>query len=65
VRSEVWGRPVEGAALVTAGAAFAAYSLGFLSDSEAVRVFESGPWTRLTTSRGHVLVRRTGSGLRL
>jgi hypothetical protein len=64
VRSEVWSRPVEGAALVPSGAAFAAYSLGFLSDDEPVRLFESGPWTRLTTSRGHVLVRRTGPGLR-
>ena len=23
-----------------------------------VRVFETGPWTRLTTKRGHVLVKR-------
>lgn len=59
VRSEVWGRPVGEAGGVPAGAAFAAYSLGFLSDDEPVRLFESGPWTRLTTSRGHVLVRRT------
>ena len=64
VRSEVWSRPIEGAALVPSGAAFAAYSLGFLSDDEPVRLFESGPWTRLSTSRGHVLVRRTGSGSR-
>jgi len=64
VRSEVWSRPVEGADRVPSGAAFAAYSLGFLSDDEPVRLFESGPWTRLTTSRGHVLVRRTGAGLR-
>ena len=39
------------------GAAFAAFSLGFLGD-DAVRLFETGPWTRLTTRRGHVLVRR-------
>ncbi|MWJ42209.1 hypothetical protein DOU18_11100, partial [Clavibacter michiganensis subsp. michiganensis] len=69
VRGEVWGRPVEGAPDVVAGGAFAAYSLGFLGpdpapdaeqdDAEApVAVFRAGPWTRLTTARGHVLVRR-------
>ncbi|MFT2751606.1 hypothetical protein [Clavibacter sp. Sh2088] len=69
VRGEVWGRPVDGAPDVVAGGAFAAYSLGFLGpdpapDAEAddgevpVAVFRTGPWTRLTTSRGHVLVRR-------
>ena len=57
VRSEVWGRGVEGLEYVPAGAAFAAFSLGFLGD-DPVRLFETGPWTRLTTRRGHVLVRR-------
>ncbi|WP_423923395.1 hypothetical protein ACPEEZ_04935 [Frigoribacterium sp. 2-23] len=65
VRSEVWGRPVEGAEHVPAGAAFAALSLGFLADGEPVSIFETGTWTRLTTSRGHVLVRRRGAGLSL
>lgn len=58
VRSEVWGQPVEGVEFVPAGAAFAAMSLGFLSPEEPVRLFETGLWTRLSTSRGHVLVRR-------
>lgn len=58
VRTEVWGRPIEGLEHIPAGAAFAAFSLGFLSANEAVQVFETGPWTRLSTSRGHVLVRR-------
>jgi hypothetical protein len=57
VRSEVWGRGIEGVEHVPAGAAFAALSLGFLGDDE-VRMFETGPWTRLTTLRGHVLVKR-------
>jgi hypothetical protein len=57
VRSEVWGRGVEGLEYVPTGAAFAVYSLGFLGD-DPVRLFETGPWTRLTTRRGHVLVRR-------
>jgi hypothetical protein len=58
VRSEVWGRPIEGLEFVPAGAAFAASSLGFLSAGEKVDLYETGPWTRLTTRRGHVLVRR-------
>ncbi|MFB6609306.1 hypothetical protein ACFCVO_03230 [Agromyces sp. NPDC056379] len=57
VRSEVWGRGVEGAEFLPTGAAFAAYSLGFLGDDE-VKLFETGPWTRLSSRRGHVLVRR-------
>jgi hypothetical protein len=57
VRSEVWGRGVEGLEYVPTGAAFAVYSLGFLGD-DPVRLFETGPWTRLTSRRGHVLVRR-------
>jgi len=60
VRAEVWGRDIEGLTDVPAGGAFAGLSLGFLGDSESdeVRVFESGPWTRLTTPRGHVLIKR-------
>jgi hypothetical protein len=58
VRSEVWGRPIEALDYVPAGAGFAAVSLGFLSADEPVLLFETGPWTRLTTARGHILVRR-------
>jgi hypothetical protein len=57
VRSEVWSRPIPQLEHVPAGAGFAALGLGFLGDDE-VKVFESGPWTRLTTNRGHVLVKR-------
>ena len=57
VRAEVWGRPVEGWEHIPSGAGFAAFGLGFLGDDE-VRLFETGPWTRLTTNRGHVLVKR-------
>ncbi|TQL47714.1 hypothetical protein FB562_0782 [Homoserinimonas aerilata] len=69
VRSEVWGRGIPGLEYVPAGAAFAAYSLGFLgTDGDAqsggrvasVSLFETGPWTRLSTPRGHTLVRRRG-----
>jgi hypothetical protein len=63
VRSEVWGRDIPEAGAIPAGAAFAALSLGFLPEatptgSPAVSVFETGPWTRLTSPRGHVLVKR-------
>ncbi|MBI5161398.1 MAG: hypothetical protein HY996_08310 [Micrococcales bacterium] len=56
-RAEVWGRPIVGLEHIPAGAAFAQYSLGFLGD-DLVRLYESGPWSRLTTQRGHVLVKR-------
>lgn len=58
VRAEVWSRPIEGAEHIPAGAAFAAFTLGFLGSAESIRVFETGPWTRLTANRGHILVRR-------
>jgi len=60
VRSEVWGRPIRGVEHVPAGAGFAALTLGFLNETEeeAVPVYETGPWTRLSTKRGHVLVKR-------
>ena len=59
VRSEVWGRPIRGAEHLPAGAGFAALTLGFLGEEEeSVPVYETGPWTRLTTKRGHVLVKR-------
>lgn len=58
VRSEVWGRPIPGLDHVPAGAGFAALSLGFLGNDDTVTIFETGPWTRLTTARGHVLAKR-------
>jgi hypothetical protein len=57
VRSDVWGKPIPGAEHIPSGAAFAAFALGFLGE-DAVRVYETGPWTRLSTQRGHVLVKR-------
>ncbi|WP_066516717.1 hypothetical protein [Curtobacterium ammoniigenes] len=59
VRAAVWGRQLTEQDTIPAGAAFAAESLGFLSGAEErVRVFESGPWRRLTTAHGHVLAAR-------
>ncbi len=57
-RAEVWSRPIEGFEHIPAGVAFAAHTLGFLAPPEPVRVFETGPWTRLSAEHGHVLVRR-------
>jgi hypothetical protein len=60
VRSQVWGREIPNLEHVPAGAGFAALSLGFLPEGsdETVTVFETGPWTRLSTKRGEVLVKR-------
>jgi hypothetical protein len=60
-RATVWGRPLPDAAGLPAGAAFAALTLGFLGDGEQA-LFQAGRWFRLSSHRGHVLV-RAGSGL--
>lgn len=66
LRLRVWARPVPVRAAaapvagvhVPAGAAFAAYVLGFLPDSRAtVRVWRNGRWVRLQTQVGHVVAR--------
>ncbi|HET7303126.1 MAG TPA: hypothetical protein VFJ12_01105 [Segeticoccus sp.] len=56
LRQAVWGRSTGTVPPVPAGAAFAAYSLGFLRGTE-VRVLAHGRWTRVSTAAGHVLVR--------
>ncbi|PPH97773.1 hypothetical protein C5C95_11145 [Rathayibacter sp. AY1B7] len=60
VRSSVWGRPLDGLEDVPAGAAFALFALGFLGADDQVALLESGAWRRLTSRRGHVLVRTPG-----
>lgn len=62
VRSEVWGRPLPDAEHLPAGTAFALESLGFLGD-ELVQQFATGPWVRLSTARGHVLVKQSAWSL--
>jgi hypothetical protein len=57
VRSAVWGRDLPTLPGVAAGAAYVAEALGFLDAQEAVAVRRAGPWWRLSTARGHVLVR--------
>jgi hypothetical protein len=63
VRAQVWGAPDDELAGLPLGAAFAAFALGFIAGDEQALVRMSGPWSRLTLRRGHVLVRgpqRTG-----
>lgn len=56
LRRRVWGRAVDGE--VPAGAAFAAYVLGFVrEDDPPVAVFRAGRWVRLGTRLGHVVAR--------
>lgn len=59
-RAAVWGRELDGSGL-PAGAAFAAFALGFLADGDQ-KLYRAGRWFRLSGPRGHVLA-RTGSGL--
>lgn len=57
-RIAVWGSPLDGVSTpVPAGAAFGAFSLGFLAAGEEASLFTNGRWSRLSTSRGHVLAR--------
>jgi hypothetical protein len=57
LRLRVWGRLTETVPPVPAGAAFAAYALGFLDPTQPCDVVAHGRWTRLSSPRGHVLVR--------
>lgn len=65
VRTEVWSRMRHFSGIdVPAGVAFAAYGLGFLAaeansspEPAGVSVSRTANWTRLSTSRGHVLLR--------
>lgn len=57
VRAAVWAVPDLELGGLPLGTAFAAVALGFISGAETARVFASGPWTRVSLRRGHVLVR--------
>lgn len=62
VRSEVWGRPLPDADHLPGAAAFALETLGFLGE-DAVQQFSAGPWVRLSTARGHVLIKQSSWSL--
>jgi len=57
VRAAVWGAPDDQLAGLPLGAAFAAFALGFIVGEEDARLLTAGPWSRLTLTRGHILVR--------
>ena len=57
-RGAIWGRNIENLSVdVPAGAAFGAFALGFLTQEERPTILTNGRWTRISTSRGHVLSR--------
>lgn len=55
VRASVWGTEI--APGIPAAAAFALEAAGFLAGEHAARLYSSAAWTRLSTDRGHALVR--------
>jgi hypothetical protein len=57
LRRRVWGAMTRTVPPIASGLAFGAHVLGFLEEGEPTVVATCGRWTRLTTSRGHVLVR--------
>lgn len=56
VRRGIWSEALDELGTVPRGAAFAAETLGFLGD-DPVRLLRTGSWSRLTSTRGHVLIR--------
>jgi hypothetical protein len=59
VRADVWGPGDDELDGLPRAVAFAAFALGFIGGEETAVVRESGPWTRVTLARGHVLTRTT------
>jgi hypothetical protein len=59
VRAAIWGAPDAALGGLPLGVAFAAFALGFIGGQESAIVRQSGPWTRVSLARGHVLTRGT------
>jgi hypothetical protein len=57
LRRRVWAAMSDTVPPIKAGLAFGAHVLGFIVDGEEQAVSTCGRWTRLSTSRGHLLVR--------
>lgn len=57
VRAAVWGVPDEELGGLPLGVAFAAFTLGFIVGEEEAAVRTAGVWTRVSLTRGHVIVR--------
>lgn len=59
LQADVWGPADPELSGLPRGVAFAAFALGFIAGEEEAIVRRSGPWTRVTLTRGHVLSRDT------
>ena len=59
VRAAVWGVEDDDIGGLPQGVAFAAFALGFIAGEETAAIRRSGPWTRVSLHRGHVLARST------
>jgi hypothetical protein len=57
LRRRVWSAMSDTVPPVAAGLALGAHVLGFTAQGEDATVASQGRWTRLSTSRGHVLMR--------
>lgn len=57
LRRRTWGAMSDTVPPIAAGLAFGAHVLGFTSAGDPATIAAHGRWTRLTTPRGHVLVR--------
>lgn len=57
IREAVWGRSEESMFGLPLGAAYAAFSWGFVIGNEDAVLFKAPGWWRLSMARGHVLVR--------
>ncbi len=57
LRRRTWGAMSDTVPPIASGLAFGAHVLGFTSAGEPASIASHGRWTRLSTSRGHVLVR--------
>ena len=58
IRQRIWSSPLPEAGLeLPLGAAFAMHALGFLGQGHC-KVFTQGQWTRVSSTTGHVVLRR-------
>lgn len=57
LRRRTWGAMSDTVPPIAAGLSFGAHVLGFTAPGEPAAIAAHGRWTRLSTSRGHVLVR--------
>ena len=57
LRRRTWGAMSDTTPTIAAGLAFGAHVLGFIAAGEQASVAAHGRWSRLSTSRGHVLHR--------